>query len=319
MPRDWPVSLHNATLGTIRGWEAAAELGARQHGVVALGQLTRCGVGPDTVRAWVARRRLVPMYSGVYAVGHAVLRPEGHRLAAVLACGCGAVLSHAAAAAHWGLRPSAAAVIDVTTPRRAGRKRSGIRVHCGAYLRQDEVMVENAVPCTTVARTILDLAAIVDDRSIAGAIEAAERLELLDLRPLRVLIGRHAGRRGLARLRNALATFDADFLRVRSELEARFLQLCIDRLPVRPRVNERIEAGGETFEVDFCWPEHRLIFETDGAVFHDTTAARIRDAYRDRLLRAAGWTVIRCRWADVVVSPSALVARLRGEVVSACA
>jgi very-short-patch-repair endonuclease len=102
---------------------------------------------------------------------------------------------------------------------------------------------------------------------------------------------------------------------VNSELEARFLQLCIDRLPVRPRVNERIEAGGETFEVDFCWPQHRLIVETDSVEFHDTTAAGIRDAYRDHLLSTAGWTVIRCRWADVVVSPGPLVARLRGELV----
>ena len=130
-----------------------------------------------------------------------------------------------------------------------------------------------------------------------------------------MLIGRHAGRRGIGRLRHALASFDPDFLRVNSELEARFLQLCIDQLPVRPRVNERIEAGGETFEVDFCWPEQRLIVETDSAEFHDTTAAGIRDAHRDRVLGQAGWTVIRCRWADVVESPGPLVALLRGELV----
>jgi very-short-patch-repair endonuclease len=315
MPADWRISPNSSALSAIRGWGAAAELAGRQHGVVSLAQLEERGVRAGTVRYWVETRRLARLYAGVYAVGHAALRPEGHRLAAVLACGDDAVLSHASAAAHWGIRQSAAAVIDVTAPGRAGRARTGLRIHCGARLGLDEVTVEDGVPCTTVARTLLDLAAVADPASLSRAIEAAERLELFDLRPLRVLIGRHTGRRGIRRLRGALATFDPDFLRVKSELEARFLQLCIDRLPERPRVNETIEAGGEGFEVDFSWPRARLIVETDGAGFHDTTAASARDAHRDRILTAAGWTVIRCRWHDVVTNPDPLIARVRARIV----
>src|SRR3954468_14147684 len=151
MPADWPISLHSAAFSAARGWGAAADLSARQHGVVTLGQLRRSGVAPATVRSWVARKRLVQLYAGVYAVGHAVLRPEGHRLAAVLACGDRAFLSHAAAGANWGIRTSSATMIDVTTRHRAGRSRRGVRAHCGASLQADEVTVENGIPCTTVA------------------------------------------------------------------------------------------------------------------------------------------------------------------------
>ena len=183
-------------------------------------------------------------------------------------------------------------------------------------VRADEVTIHDAVPCTTVARTLLDLATAVDPWGLSRAVETAERLELLDLRSLRVLIGRHAGRRGIGRLRRALAAFDPDFLRVRSELEARFLQLCIDRLPERPRVNESIEAGAETFEVDFHWPGARLIVETDGAAFHETTAAGPRDEHRDRLLTDAGWVVIRCGWPEVVMHPERLLARIRAHLAT---
>jgi very-short-patch-repair endonuclease len=315
MPADWRISPNSLAFSATRGWGAAAELASRQHGVVALAQLTEQGVSESTVRYWARTRRLLRLHAGVYAVGHDALRPAGHRLAAVLACGPGAVLSYVSAAAHWGIRQTAATVFDISAPIRTGRGRAGFRIHCGARLHRDEVTVEDAVPCTTVARTLLDLAEVLNPSALSRTIETAERMELLDVRKLLTLVGRHARRRGIGRLRHALACFDPDFLRVNSELEARFLQLCIDRLPVRPRVNERIEAGGETFEVDFCWPQHRLIVETDSAEFHDTTAAAIRDAYRDRLLSTAGWTVIRCRWADVVVSPGSLVARLRGELV----
>jgi very-short-patch-repair endonuclease len=311
MSRDGPISLPDEAFSARRHWWAVAVLAARQHGVVALAQLVALGVAPPTVRGWVASGRLIRLYQGVFAVGHAALRREGHMVAAVLACGEGAVLSYASAGAHWGIRQSDAAAIDVTSPLRTGRTRGGLRVHRGDRLRADEATVVDAVPCTTVARTVLDLAVVLDAHGLSRAIEAAERRELLDLRPLRVLVGRHHGRRGVRRLRRALAIFDPDFLRVHSELEARCLQLCIDRRIPKPLVNRRIDVGEETFEVDFHWPEARLIVETDGRVYHDTVAARRRDANRDRALTAAGWTVIRCGWRDVVHNPAPLIARLR--------
>ena len=106
-----------------------------------------------------------------------------------------------------------------------------------------------------------------------------------------------------------LASFNAEVLRARSEIEARFFHLCIQRQLPPPRLNRMVDAGPERFEVDFHWPDARLIVETDSS-FHDTAAAGVRDAHRDAVLRTAGWTVIRCRWTDIADDPTPLVARL---------
>jgi predicted transcriptional regulator of viral defense system len=310
MPREWRLSLDYPTLGTTRGWAAAAELAARQHGVVALGQLVALGIPPATVRSWVATHRLIRLYRGVFAVGHRHLRAEGRYLAGVLACGPGAVLSHLTAAALWEIRRSAAALLDVTVPGRTGRKQRRLRVHDASQLPADEITEKDAVPCTTVARTLLDLAAVLPQRGIEAAVETSERLELLDLRSVTILLARHRGRRGTARLRRALAGFDAEVLRARSETEARFFHLCVDSGIPRPLVNRLVEGGGQRYEVDFHWPAARSIVETDSP-HHDTIAARRRDFVRDAALRRAGWKVIRCRWHHVVLDPAPLVETVR--------
>jgi very-short-patch-repair endonuclease/predicted transcriptional regulator of viral defense system len=307
MPRDWRISPNSSAFSTTRGWGVAAEHAERQHGVVALTQLTARGVSASTVRYWVESRRLVRLHAGVYAVGHAVLRPAGHRLAAVLACGDRAVLSHASAAAHWGIRRSAAAVIDVTAPIRTGRGRAGLRIHCGARLRPDETTVEDAVPCTTVARTLLDLASVLRGRGLDAAIETSERLELFDLREIAVLLGRHQRRSGSGRLRRALADFDPELVRVRSETEACFYCLCVEAGLPRPLVNRAVRAGERSYEADLHWPAARVVPEVDSH-YHDTTAARIRDRARDEALRSHGWTTLRAR-DETPTAP--LVAELR--------
>lgn len=302
--------MDNAAFSTLRGWEVAVELAAAQHGVVGLTQLADAGVPGATVRAWVAGRRLVRLHQGVFAVGHAVLRAEGHYLAAVLACGHGAALSYRSAGALLDIRSYSGSQIDVTTPARAGRCREGLRIHRGDRLRSDEVMVRTGIPCTTVARTILDLAVVLDERGTEQVVERCEFLEIFDLRALTILMSRHFGRRGTARLRRALSDFDAEVLRARTETEARFYHLCVDHDLERPRVNRLIDCGSESFEVDFHWPEHRLIVETDSP-YHDTTAALKRDFHRDALLRAAGWEIVRVRWDEIVNHPERLVLRLR--------
>ena len=169
-----------------RRWPRIAALAERQHGVVELSQLRALGAPESTVRGWVGGGRLIRLHHGVYAVGHAALRAEGHYLAATLACGPGAALSHASAAALWGIRASAAATIDVTSPARYGRKKDGLRVHRGERVRSDELTIERGVPCTTVARTLLDLASVLRGRGLDAAIETSERLELFDLRAIGV-------------------------------------------------------------------------------------------------------------------------------------
>jgi hypothetical protein len=282
-------------------------LAEHQHGVVELSQLCDLAIPESTVRGWVGSGRLIRLHRGVYAVGHAALRAEGHYLAATLACGPGAALSHASAAALWGIRASAAATIDVTSPARCGRKKDGLRVHRGERVRSDELTIERGVPCTTVARTILDLASILRGRGLDAAIETSERLELFDLRAIGVLLGRHRGRRGAGRLRRAIGAFDPELIRVRSETEARFYCRCVDAGLPRPLVNRLVAAGERTYEVDLHWPEARVILEVDSP-YHDTTAARLRDRERDELLRRHGWTTVRGR-EDRPLSP--VIAELR--------
>ncbi len=162
-----------------------------------------------------------------------------------------------------------------------------------------------------MARTILDLAVVLDHRGLEAAVETAERREALDLRSMTVLLGRHRGRRGVARLRLVLAQFDAEIINVRSELEARFFHLCVDHDLPRPLVNRRLSVGDRELEVDFHWPRSMLVVETDGARVHGTTGARVRDRERDRLLTAAGWQIRRADWHAVVLNPEPLVSELR--------
>src|SRR3954468_12883450 len=133
------------------------ELAAAQHGVVARPQLLEIGLGAKAVSHRARNGRLRALYRGVYALGHAELRPEGHRLAAVLACGDEAALSHRTAARHWGLRGGGAGRLDVVVPTVSNRSPhpSCIRVHRYMALRCEEVTVHDRVPVTTPARTLL--------------------------------------------------------------------------------------------------------------------------------------------------------------------
>jgi predicted transcriptional regulator of viral defense system len=136
-----------------------AELARRQWGVVTRAQLAELRVRDRGIADWVPSGRLQRLYRGIYAVGHDRLRLEGRWLAAVLACGPGAVLSHRDAGVLWGLRQSNSAYIDVTVPSRNGRRpQRGIRIHSSARLRPEEVTVRHGIPVTTVAPTLLDLA-----------------------------------------------------------------------------------------------------------------------------------------------------------------
>jgi very-short-patch-repair endonuclease len=292
-----------------RGWVDVAELATGQHGVVSLRQLTGLGANASTVRGWVASGLLLRMHHAVYAIGHGSLRPEGYCMAGVLACGPEAKLSHRSAAGRFNVRRPPSTFVELTAPGAVGRSRDGLRVH-GNYLRSDEVVeLEDGIPCTSLSRTLIDLAAVVPGRALEAAVEAAERLEIFDLRAVSILLARHRGMRGTARLRTVLAAFNAEVLRARSEPEARFFHLCIDHHLPAPLVNRFVDAGDERFEVDCQWPQARLIVEVDSP-YHDTTAAQTRDAHRDAALRRHGWTVIRIRWDDMN-NPPRLVTRLR--------
>ena len=142
---------------------AISALFARQYAVASVEQLNDLGLGPRATQHRVATGRLYRIHQGVYALTRSsLLTREGRWLAAVLACGPGAVLSHRSAAALSQLRPIGSANVDVTAPKRRGRSRPGINAHTGS-LHPDDVTIIRAIPCTTIARTAVDLAEVVDD------------------------------------------------------------------------------------------------------------------------------------------------------------
>jgi hypothetical protein len=229
-------------------------------------------------------------------------------MAAVLAAGEGAVLSHRSAAMLWGIRDSARSRIDVTAAKGV-HSRSGISIH-EAVLPADEVTAKDGVPVTTPPRTLLDLAAVAP-RAVERAINEAEVLRLTDHLSLADLVARHPGRRGVAAIRRVLDAGVAGATVTRSRLERAFLEF-LDRagLP-RPEVNAHLEISGTLTEVDVVWRSARLIVELDGFAAHGTRRAFERDRARDRALQAAGWRVIRITWRQLHERPDVLAAELR--------
>ena len=292
--------------------DAIADLAGRQYNVVTAEQLKALGLGPRGIRNRAERGRLHTLYRSVYAVGSRSLPREGHWLAAVCACGEGSALSYRSVAAHWGMRPSAQTRIDVTSPSRSGRAHPGIRVHSGATLAPADVTVHEGIPCTTVARTLLDLADVLTFDALDRAVHESVCHCLFDGRAVNEALGRANGRRGATKLRAVLA--DPGHLEgplPHAGIEDRFFAFCRQQGLPQPEVHPDIPTAGETLQADFLWRDQRLILETDSRAWHSTARTRQRDAHRDRLLEDAGYRVRRCTWAQLVYEPERLAALLR--------
>jgi very-short-patch-repair endonuclease len=278
------------------------ELARRQWGVVTREQLMQSGLRTRGISDWVRSGRLVRLHRGIYAYGHDRLRVEGRWLAAVLACGPGAVLSHGSGAGLWEIRQSNSAFIDVTVPSRAGRiRRKGIRVHRSGRLTSEEVTMRSGIPVTTVARTLLDLADVLDGQALRRAVTEAEYRGRFDLTSLNAVVEANPGRRG----RRVLEAAGARRHRTRSPLEDRFLRF-MERYGVEdPRTNAWIEGH----EVDFVWTRAGLVVELDGVAAHTTRAALNADRLRDRRLWRAGLRTIRLT-SEALEDPEAVLADL---------
>jgi very-short-patch-repair endonuclease len=234
------------------------------------------------------------------------------RMAAVLACGPNAVLSHRSAAALWGIRDDSRALIDVTAPRRRGRIPDGIDAHRDHCLAGEDRTTFKGFPCTSLERTLLDLAAVVAVWELRKALSEAEVLRLLDHAGLRRLIRRSRGRRGVARLRMLLDEIHPDTKRTRSELERLFLRMCTRAGLPRPEVNVSLDVGNGSLKPDFLWRDSGLIMEADSRRFHDTYSAFQHDRRREQRLQLAGWRVSRCTWEQVEHEPRRLAETIRG-------
>jgi very-short-patch-repair endonuclease len=248
----------------------------------------------------------------VYAVGHARLTVRGRWMAAVLACGDDALLSHRSAAALWGMAQAHARQIDVTSVGRSRAGPRGITLHRSRSVHDDDRTVSEGIRVTSIARTLLDLAEVVSPRKLERAIEEGERLRLLDLRALTRLCARSRGRHGVAPLRALLEKLEPP-PETRSELERLFIQLCRDSGLPRPAVNVSL-AG---YEVDAHWPGSRLVVELDGYAFHRTRAAFERDRARDARLQLAGYQVLRVTSRRLLGEPRELAAAIRSMLARA--
>lgn len=274
--------------------ELIGELAGRQHGVISLGQLLGLGLNRRAIESRVRRKRLLRLHRGVYTVGHTALTHNAHLIAAVYACGSGAVLSHRSAAGKQGLVTWSPRRIDVTVcGARAGRE--GIAVHRSRLVHPDERTTVDRIPVTTVARTLVDLAEVLNDRQLTSAVRRAEILKTFDLRAIEATIERLPGRKGRHRLNRVLVAFKPDPHLLRSRAEHRLKALCTEhRLPM-PQFNANV-AG---YEVDVYWPEAKLVLEFDGAETHQTRFAFHNDRRRDRALAAEGIQVARVTWPDL--------------------
>jgi len=288
---------------------AIVRLAERQHGVIARGQLLALGLGASTVKHRVGHGRLHPMHRGVYALGHRRLSVHGRFMAAVLAAGPGAVLSHRSAAELWGIRASASQRVEVSAPtrRRAGR---GVRAHL-ASLANDELTELEEIPVTTASRTLLDLAAVLDGQRLERALREAEFRRLGDATSLTVLLKRHPRRRGTALLRRILAAGRLGDGVTRGELEDCFVAFLDAAGLPRPGLNRHIEAAGRLIECDSVWRDGRLIVELDGHATHGRRSAFEDDRARDRALSAAGWRVVRVTWRQLEREAGPLESDLR--------
>ena len=283
-----------------------------QHGVVSLAQLRDAGLTAGAVRKRAAAGRLRRVHTGVYATGHARLTPAAHRMAAVLACGEGAGLSHRASAANRGLHASSKSTIDVISPRRAGRRRTGIHAHTSSTLLPRDISDVDGIPCTSVARTLLDLAATEPRRVVERAFDQAEVLEVLDAREIEDVLARTNGHPGAGVLRAILDDHRRTPALTRNELEDRFLAICRSAGVPVPEVNAWIGLEPTGYEPDFLWRRERLVAESDGRETHLTRRAFERDRRRDQRLMLAGWRVVRFTWDQVVDEPAVVAATLRG-------
>jgi Transcriptional regulator, AbiEi antitoxin/AbiEi antitoxin C-terminal domain/Protein of unknown function (DUF559) len=301
-------------------WHQVAHLANRQQGVVSRGQLRRLGMGDDAIDGAVGAGHLHRLFRGVYAVGRSSVEERGRMWAAVLACGEGAVVSHRSAAALLGLVDRAPVVVDVIAPEARGRGIDGLYMHRVRPPGRSETGTFDGIPCTSPARTLIDLAGCVTDRTLRSAFERAAANQMLDLEAIEAAAPK--GRRGAKALRSLIEEWRraapmARKARLKSPLEAMILPLLTQQGFPTPRANAPVElANGRRIEVDFLWAEERFVLEADSRDFHGVGVAFERDRWRDRELMRVGFSTLRVTRLQAERETEAIVntiaARLKG-------
>lgn len=302
-------------LQTVRGRgadldHAVADLARGQLGIVSRGQLLAIGLDTDAIKRRARAGRLHRLHRGVYAVGHPAITIRGRWMAAVLASGDGAVLSHRSATALWGIWGSGGEATHVTVPRKSRSQRS-IRRHFGV-LPDDERELVDGIPVTSAARAILDLAGEKGEAAAEAALWESEYLGIYGRTSLPALLERHPRHPGAPLCRVALDRVrDDPGGRLRSPLEELFLPFLDAHHIPRPRLNAWLAVGEDRYQVDCLWPEACVIAELDGFKSHGTKRAFRKDRKRDRRLGAAGYRVVRITEDQLRNEPAEVAADLR--------
>jgi very-short-patch-repair endonuclease len=293
-----------------------AELAERQHGVVSREQLRGAGLSSSAIGREVENGRLYPVFRGVYAVGRPGIGERGRMMAAVLACGHGTVISHRSAAALLGLIGRAPVVIDVIASEKRGAAIDGIKAHRVPRPGRAETGSVAGIPCTHPARTLVDLAGLVGERTLRGAFEVAAFKRLLDLDAIEAVLDR-GRRRGAPTLRAVIAEWRAAATalptrpKLRSPFEAKLLPLLATSGLQMPLINAPVSTPGGRLEVDLLWPDHRFVVEADSRQHHGNDLAFERDRWRDRELMRAGYATLRVSWQHAEHEAEAVLDAIR--------
>ncbi len=296
-----------------RGDAEIARVAELQRGLVHRSQLLAAGITPGAIKHRLKSGRLHPVYRDVYVVGRPRLEPLAAATAAVMHFRGYAVLSHRTAAQLWGLLDGHERPVAVTTRDVVIKPRAGLIVARSRSLSRTEVRLRDGLPVTSPARTLLDLAGVLDEHELEAAYAIARRAGLARPREIATLIQRAPRSKGIGNLR-ALTRADLDGARqgtmapslTRSTYERKLLKLIRDaRLP-RPLANANVEG----IEVDLLWPKQKLIVEFDGFAYHSDRSAFERDRERDQRLTAYGYRVIRVTARQLDNSPVAVIATI---------
>jgi very-short-patch-repair endonuclease len=267
-----------------------------QHAVVARWQLIELGYSRRAIEHRLKRGRLHPLFRGVYSVGRPGVTPHGWWMASVLACGPDALVSHASAAALWGISPPTTA-LHVSVPGHVDPRQRGVRVHRRSVLTAADIQRRHRIPVTDPVCTLIDIATCLPRNEQEAAINEADKLGLIDPETLRAELDLRPRRPGIRTLRETLD--NRTFTMTDSELER--LLLPIARRAGLPLPQTQVWLNG--YRVDFYWPGLGLVVETDGLTYHRTPAQQAADRIRDQAHAAAGLTTLRFTRAQVRYEP----------------
>jgi very-short-patch-repair endonuclease len=305
-----------------RGASIRTTIGAvagRQHGVVSRGQLRRLGVATTQIDHWVRDGRLRQVFRGAYLLEAAPLTERGRISAAVLASEPRAVVSHRSAAFLLGIGERSPRIIDLIAPTKRGTTIDGIRIHDVSYPAGSELIRAHRIPCTSVARTIIDLAGVYGERQMRDVFARAAAGKVLNLGAIEAVLDGGPRRRGAPCLRRVIEEWrpvveETNYEDVRSLFEAKLLPLIARAKLPMPEVNALVRTAEETFEVDLLWPIERFIVEADSRIHHGTDLAFERDRHRDRELKAIGHDVLRVTWREAEREPEKIFAVVRTQL-----